>query len=142
LSSRIEPLGVSPAAATTSRDIGDVSCFVPSGGLAVTSYAYGLPIHSWPVVAATGTSIGTKTLITAAKAIVGTAVELYLDPQLLSAVENDWSRSRGTTAFSTPIPAEQKALANIRQSFRLEIPRKCNALFFHLDNYFQIKFLL
>ena len=114
LSSRIEPLGVSPAAATASTDIGDVSWFVPTGGLAVASYAYGLPIHSWPVVAATGTSIGTKALITAAKAIVGTAVELYLDPQLLSDVKNDWSRSRGTSAFRTLIPAEQKAPVNIR----------------------------
>ena len=114
LATGIEPLADAPSPARASTDVGDISWFVPVGGLRVASYGYGLPTHSWPVVAATGTSIGTKALVTAAKTIAATAIDLYTDPKLLAAVKADWKQARGEAPFQTLIPENQRAPKQVR----------------------------
>lgn len=114
LATMIEPLADVPTAARASTDVGDISWFVPIGGLGVASYGYGLPTHSWPVVAATGSSIGTKALVTAAKTMAATAIDLYTDPDLMERVKADWRKSRGDAPFETLIPDGQMAPASVR----------------------------
>ncbi len=114
LSMTIQPLADEPTPARASTDVGDISWFVPVGGLGVASYGYGLPTHSWPVVAATGTTIGTKALVTAAKTITATAIDLYTDPVFMARVKADWRESRGDAPFRTVIPEGQAAPASVR----------------------------
>ena len=114
LSTTIEPLPDEPTPARASTDVGDISWFVPVGGLGVAAYGYGLPTHSWPVVAATGTSIGTKALVTAAKTMAATAIDLYTDPDLMDRVKADWHESRGDAPFQTIIPDGQRAPVSVR----------------------------
>lgn len=114
LSTIIEPLPNVATPARASTDVGDISWFVPIGGLGVASYGYGLPTHSWPVVAATGSSIGTKALVTAAKTMAATAIDLYTDPDLMERVKADWRKSRGDEPFQTLIPEGQMAPASVR----------------------------
>jgi len=114
LSMTIQPLADEPTPARASTDVGDISWFVPVGGLGVASYGYGLPTHSWPVVAATGTTIGTKALVTAAKTITATAIDLYTDPAFMARVKADWRESRGDAPFRTVIPEGQAAPASVR----------------------------
>ena len=97
-----------------STDQADISWFVPTGSLRVATFGYGLPIHSWPVVAATGTSIGSKALMVAGKALAATAVDLYTDPALLARVKADWKKARGDTPWKTLIPEGQAAPAQVR----------------------------
>jgi len=114
LSTVIDPLPDVPTPARASTDVGDISWFVPVGGLRVASYGYGLPTHSWPVVAATGTTIGTKALVTAAKAMTATAIDLYTDPDLMERVKADWRKFRGDAPFQTLIPEGQNAPISVR----------------------------
>lgn len=114
LATHIQPLPDAPTPARASTDVGDISWFVPIGGLGVASYGYGLPTHSWPVVAATGTTIGTKALVTAAKTITATAIDLYTDPEFMERVKADWRKSRGDAPFKTLIPDGQAAPVNVR----------------------------
>ncbi len=114
LATIVEPLPDEPTPARASTDVGDISWFVPVGGLRVASYGYGLPIHSWMVVAATGTSIGTKALVTAAKTMTATAIDLYTDPELMEQVKADWRESRGDAPFQTIIPEGQMAPVSVR----------------------------
>ena len=114
LSAGVEPLPAQADPALASTDTADISWFVPTGGLRVASFGYGLPLHSWPVVAATGTSIGTKALVVAAKALAGTAVDLYSDPKLLARVKADFAETRGDEPWQTLIPEGQKAPNKIR----------------------------
>ncbi|MDG2244488.1 MAG: amidohydrolase [Rhodospirillaceae bacterium] len=114
LATHIQPLPDEPTPARASTDVGDISWFVPIGGLGVASYGYGLPTHSWPVVAATGTTIGTKALVTAAKTMTATAIDLYTDPALMERVKADWRKSRGDAPFETLIPARQMAPVSVR----------------------------
>ena len=108
LATHIEPLPDQPTPARASTDVGDISWFVPIGGLGVASYGQGLPTHSWPVVAATGTSIGTKALVTAAKTMTATAIDL------MARVKADWRASRGDAPFETLIPDGQPAPKSVR----------------------------
>ena len=114
LSTIIEPLPDVATPARASTDVGDISWYVPVGGLGVASYGYGLPIHSWVVVAATGTSIGTKALVTAAKTMAATAIDIYTDPELLARVKADWRESRGDAPFRTLIPEGQAAPLSVK----------------------------
>ena len=114
LSTIIEPLPEVATPAQASTDVGDISWYVPVGGLGVASYGYGLPTHSWPVVAATGTTIGTKALVTAAKTMAATAIDLYTDPEFMERVKADWRKSRGDAPFQTIIPEGQPAPLSVK----------------------------
>jgi aminobenzoyl-glutamate utilization protein B len=117
LTTRLEPLPdqYQPASAG-STDVGDISWFVPVGGISVAAYGYGLPIHTWPVIASTGTSIGTKALTTASKVLAATAIDLYADPQLLAATKADFKRVRDPLTWKTAIPEGQKAPKSVRSN--------------------------
>ncbi len=114
LAAGIEPLSDTPIRGASSSDVGDVSWHVPVASLLVAAYGYGLPTHSWPVAAATGSSIGDKALLVAAKVIAASAVDLYRDPELLQRVREDYRRVRGDAPWQTLIPAGQVAPTSIR----------------------------
>jgi aminobenzoyl-glutamate utilization protein B len=114
LSTRIEPLAEVPSKGASSSDVGDISWHVPVANLMVAAYGYGLPAHSWPVVAATGSSIGDKALVVAAKVIAASAIDLYRDPELLQRVREDYRRVRGDAPWQTLIPEGQAAPASVR----------------------------
>ena len=115
LSTKLEPLvDKFDNTATASTDVGDISWFVPVGGFQVASVGYGLPMHSWPVVAATGTSIGTKALVTASKVLAATAIDLYTDAALVAAAKADFKKVREPLTWHTAIPDGQKAPLGVR----------------------------
>ncbi len=114
LSARIEPQMDKLAKGASSSDVGDISWFVPVANLMVAAYGFGLPTHTWPVAAATGSSIGDKALVVAAKTIAASAIDLYTDPALLQRVREDHKRVRGDAPWETLIPAGQKAPVTIR----------------------------
>jgi aminobenzoyl-glutamate utilization protein B len=114
LSARIEPLADTPTKGASSTDVGDISWFVPVGNLMVASYGYGLPTHSWPVAAASGSSIGDKALLVAAKTLAGSAIDLYRDGARLQRVREDFRKARGDAPWQTLIPAGQQAPKAVR----------------------------
>jgi aminobenzoyl-glutamate utilization protein B len=115
LADKLEPLPKEfQPAASASTDVADISWWVPVGGFRVASYGYGLPTHSWPVVAATGTSIGAKALLTASKVFAATAIDLYTDPQLLAEVKADFKTVREPLTWRTAIPEGQHAPRSVR----------------------------
>ena len=114
LSEAIEPLPDEPGQDLASTDVGDISWFVPVGELSVASYTFGAPGHSWQIVACTGTSIGEKAMLVAAKTLAGTAVDLYASPELLEKARTDFEAIRKPLEFVTLIPEGQKAPKSIR----------------------------
>jgi len=114
LSETVEPLLEEPGQGLGSTDLGDISWFVPVGNLRVASYTYGAPGHSWQIVACTGTSIGEKGLMVAAKVLATSAIDLYLSPQLREKVQADFQKIREPLEYHTLIPEGQKAPKEIR----------------------------
>jgi aminobenzoyl-glutamate utilization protein B len=78
-----------------STDVGDVSWVVPTVGLRTSTWVPGTAPHSWQAIAAGGTSIGTKGMRLAAKALSLTARDLFLDPKLIKAGRAEFELRRG-----------------------------------------------
>ncbi|MEE8348881.1 MAG: amidohydrolase [Acidobacteriota bacterium] len=114
LSETIEPLSEKPGQGRASTDVGDISWFVPVGTLRVASYTLGAPGHSWQIAACTGTSIGEKGLLVAAKALASSAIDLFQSEDLRDKVKVDFDEIRAPLHYSTLIPEDQKAPQAIR----------------------------
>ena len=88
-----------------STDVGDVSWIVPTLTFTVATAPKGVPWHAWPVVASSGTSIGHKGLVLAAKTLAATMVDLYEQPAALKAVRDDFEARKGDVVYRAYIPA-------------------------------------
>ncbi len=114
LSETVEPLGDMPDQGVASTDVGDISWFVPVGQLTAATHTFGAPGHSWQIVACTGTTIGEKGMMVAAKALAGTAIDLYGAPDLIAGAKRDFKSVRDPLKYVTLIPEGQKAPRAIR----------------------------
>ncbi|MGJ3627554.1 hypothetical protein AB5I41_12330 [Sphingomonas sp. MMS24-JH45] len=86
-----------------STDVGDVSYTIPTVGLVAGAWVPGTPPHSWQAVAASGSSIGLKGALVAAKAMALTAADLFGDPAALSAAKAELDRRRGADFVYRPL---------------------------------------
>lgn len=91
-----------------STDVGDVSWVVPVGQANVNCYAAGTALHSWQAVAQGKSSIAHRGMLTAAKVLASTGVELLLNPELLAQVKQDWIDELGGEVYPNPLPADLK----------------------------------
>lgn len=78
-----------------SSDVGDVSWNVPTASFGTAAFIPGSGGHSWENVASSGTTIGTKALINAAKVFSLTAIDLYTNPELVNAITKEFEQRRG-----------------------------------------------
>jgi aminobenzoyl-glutamate utilization protein B len=58
--------------------------------------------------------IGQQGMVTAAKAIALTAIDLFTDPGLVQSARADFAKQLAGKSYYTAIPAEQKPLINYR----------------------------
>ncbi len=115
LADRVEPLSSGPPTqGVHSTDVGDLTWFFPVGQFTAAAYSYGAPGHSWQIVACTGTSIGEKGMMVAAKAMAGAAIDLYRSPELLQRAREDLKTTMAGQKYVTLIPEGQKAPKTIR----------------------------
>jgi aminobenzoyl-glutamate utilization protein B len=114
LSEVVEPMPQMPGQGVASTDVGDISWFVPVGQLTAATHTFGAPGHSWQVVACTGTSIGEKGMMVAAKALAATAIDLFTTPSLVEQARADFKSIREPLNYVTLIPEGQKAPKSIR----------------------------
>lgn len=78
-----------------STDVADVSWTVPTAGITVATWVPGTPGHSWQATAASGTGIGIKGALVAARTLALSAAELLLDSALLVEARAELERKRG-----------------------------------------------
>lgn len=114
LSESVEPLPDEPTQGVASTDVGDISWFVPVGQLTAATHTFGAPGHSWQIVACTGMSIGERGMLVAAKALAGSAIDLYESPALIERARVDFKRVRDPLRFVTLIPEGQRAPKAVR----------------------------
>ncbi|MDR0758000.1 MAG: amidohydrolase [Tannerella sp.] len=84
-----------PSTGGGSTDVGDVSWNVPTVSFGTAAFIPGSAGHSWQNAASGGTTIGTKSLINAAKVFSLTAITLYTSPQLLAKAKAEFENRRG-----------------------------------------------
>src|SRR5262249_28686114 len=73
-----------------STDVGDVSWITPTVEVRTTCWPVGIPGHSWGITASSGSSIGHKGMLQAARAMANLAAELYRDPAHLERAREEF----------------------------------------------------
>jgi aminobenzoyl-glutamate utilization protein B len=115
LNDTVEELPAEPYPADGgSTDVGDISWHVPTGGLETVCFPAGSPGHSWQNVAAIGSPIGHKGMMTAAAVLALSAADLLQDPELLKQAKADFQERMKGRKYTTAVPKGQKAPRTIR----------------------------
>jgi aminobenzoyl-glutamate utilization protein B len=97
-----------------STDVGDISWFVPTGGLRTSCLVAKSPGHSWQNVSCIGSTIGQKGILYGAKVLAVTALDLLENPEERAAARADWKQRTKERKYTTLIPKGQKPPVKIR----------------------------
>jgi aminobenzoyl-glutamate utilization protein B len=91
-----------------STDVGDVSWIVPTGQMMTACYVLGTMPHSWQAVAAAGSSIGYKGMITAARALALAGYQLLTRPERLAQARQAFIKAKENQSYRSPLPPDLK----------------------------------
>lgn len=89
-----------------SSDVGDVSWLVPTAQCSTACYVFGTPGHSWQMVAQGTSSLAHQGMLTAAKALARTALELFTQPELIQAAKAELLQTLDGRTYQCPIPPD------------------------------------
>ena len=87
-----------------STDVGDVQHIAPGITFGTACWNMGAPGQHWNVTACSGSSIGTKGMIYAAKAMAAFGLKVMGDPELLAKAKKEFDESMGGKHYVCPIP--------------------------------------
>lgn len=87
-----------------STDLGDVSWVVPFAQAGSATYAIGTPGHSWQLTAQGKSPAAHKGMVHVAKALAGTALDLFADDHLIETAKRDLSERLARTPYKSPLP--------------------------------------
>lgn len=91
-----------------STDVGDVSWITPTVQFTTACWPIGTPSHSWQATAASGSSIGFKGMLFAAKVIAGTILDLLTNPDILEKAKKEFNETTAGRRYKPLIPEEAK----------------------------------
>jgi aminobenzoyl-glutamate utilization protein B len=89
-------------------DVAEVSWNAPVLRLSVASEVIGGPGHSWAVVCTGSTPIAHKAILTAAKVLSATMLDLLTQPKLLAEVRAEWKEKTKGKPYKSYLPADAK----------------------------------
>jgi aminobenzoyl-glutamate utilization protein B len=99
-----------------STDVADVSWTTPTVVFGWPTMPLGTSLHTWPVTACGGMSIGEKGTMGAARIMAATAYDLMLDPDLRKAAREDFTKRLNGRAYACAIPVDRKLPLNMPAS--------------------------
>jgi aminobenzoyl-glutamate utilization protein B len=91
-----------------STDVAEVSWITPTLHLSTACAPYGIPWHSWAVVASSKHPIGHKGMILAAKVLATTGLEILLDPAALEEIKKEFKEKIKDYTYKSGIPPDRK----------------------------------
>jgi aminobenzoyl-glutamate utilization protein B len=104
----VKPLHIEKNLAST--DVGDVSYVVPTVGLDAATWVPGTSAHSWQAVACGAKDIGIKGMMVAAKTIAHTAIDLFLNPALITKAKDEFKIMKGDYQYKALLGDRKPAL--------------------------------
>lgn len=87
-----------------STDVADVSWNIPLGEFVMAGSIIGAPGHSWQNAASAGMSIGHKGMLTAAKVLTLSAIELMNKPELVEKAHQEFEEKHKDKKYKSPLP--------------------------------------
>jgi aminobenzoyl-glutamate utilization protein B len=98
------PHAATPLVMPGSTEVGDVSQITPTAQLTTCCWPFGTPPHSWQITACSGSNIGFKGMLFAAKALALTALDLMTKPDLLQAAQAEFATNTAGRKYVSPLP--------------------------------------
>ena len=89
-----------------STDVGDVMHIVPTAFFATACTNLGASAHSWQFAAATGSDVGMKGMLYAAKIIAVSAVKAIEDSSIVERAKADFDKMMNGKSYVCPMPAD------------------------------------
>ncbi|MCP4361545.1 MAG: amidohydrolase, partial [Chloroflexi bacterium] len=89
---QVLPHSDTPSLMGGSTEVGDVSWITPTGQLTTCCWPLGTPGHSWQIVVSSGSSIGNKGMLFAAKGMALAGLDLLTKPDLLAQAQAEFVR--------------------------------------------------
>jgi aminobenzoyl-glutamate utilization protein B len=105
---QVLPHSATPPLMGGSTEVGDVSWITPTAQLTTTCWPLGTPGHSWQTVVSSGSSIGMKGMLFAAKSMALAGWDLLTRPDLLAQAQAEFKQARKGKQYVTPLPADAK----------------------------------
>ena len=102
--------------ATALSDNSEYSWFAPFAMIWVAAVPPGLGWHNWQVTALCGSEVGQKTMLTAAKVLAATAVELLLYPETIIAAKQELANRLANRPYRPLIQAEATPPVELNRS--------------------------
>jgi aminobenzoyl-glutamate utilization protein B len=99
-----DPYGAERKGGGGSTDVADVSWNTPTQEFSTACFVVGTPGHSWQNVAVSGTTIGQKSSLFAAKVMATTTLDLMTKPEELRRVREDWEARMEGLTYTSPLP--------------------------------------
>ena len=98
-----------------STDVAEVSWIAPTLHLSTACAPYGIPWHSWAVVASSKHPIGYKGMVLAAKVLATTGLDFLLDPEALEEVKKEFKAKTKDYTYKSGIAPDQKPPLRTKQ---------------------------
>lgn len=98
-----------------STDVAEVSWITPTIHLSTTCAPYGIPWHSWAVVASSKHPIGYKGMFLAAKVLATTALDLFRSPGMLKEMKKEFKEKLNGYTYKSGISPDQKPPIRIKR---------------------------
>jgi aminobenzoyl-glutamate utilization protein B len=106
LDGRVTPLDLDPVGGDRgSTDVADVSWVVPTVDVTITAVPKDIPWHAWGVVAASGSAMGHRGMLHAAKVLATTMVDLYTSPEIIHRIRDEFDRQTAGHTYEPYVPA-------------------------------------
>lgn len=91
-----------------SSDVAEVSWHTPTMGITMPTMPLHVALHTWPVTACGGTSIGLKGAVAAAHVLALMTLDILTDAELRTAVRADFDHRTAGFTYISPLPPEQR----------------------------------
>ena len=105
---QVIPHSPTPPLMGGSTEVGDVSWITPTGQITTTCWPLGTPGHSWQTVVSSGSSIGAKGMLFAAKSMGLAGYDLLTRPDVLARARADFDKARRGKVYVSPLPEGAK----------------------------------
>jgi aminobenzoyl-glutamate utilization protein B len=87
-----------------STDVADVSWVTPTGEMYTACCPLGVPGHSWQITASSGTGIGHRGMLAAAKVLALTAVDFFQNETLIEKAKDEFLAKTKDNPYQSPLP--------------------------------------
>ncbi|MGH3098630.1 MAG: amidohydrolase [Streptosporangiales bacterium] len=94
--------------ASFSTDVAEVSWQTPTLGCIATTKPLGTPNHQWNVVSTAATHVAHAGMISAAKYLAATMIDLATQPDILREIQDEFKKRSGSIKWESLLPPDQQ----------------------------------